>query len=89
MSKHTPGPWKTVKPMHGHKTKYLCVQVGEDEAYSTLEMLPADAKLVAAAPDLLEALQLAKATIERLNRHNSANGTLDVIRAALSKADGK
>ena len=35
----------------------------------------------------LEALQLAEATIERLNRHNSANGTLDVVRAAIAKAE--
>lgn len=30
-----------------------------------------------------EALGLAEATIKRLNRHDSANGTLDVIREAL------
>jgi hypothetical protein len=50
---HTPGPWKTVKPGHGHATEYLCVQIGADETYTTLEMLPADARLVAASPDLL------------------------------------
>jgi hypothetical protein len=58
MAEHTPGPWQTVTPMHGHPTEYLCVQLGADEKYSTLEMLPADAKLVAAAPDLLYALEL-------------------------------
>lgn len=49
------------------------------------EQADADARLIAAAPDLFEALTVAEATIERLNRHNSANGTLDVIRAALAK----
>lgn len=56
---HTPGPWKTIKPGHGLKTEYLSVQVGSNEMYSTLEMLPADARLVAAAPDLLEAAKVA------------------------------
>ena len=37
--------------------------------------------------DLLEACNLAIATVERLNRHNSANGTLDVLRAAIAKAE--
>ena len=38
-------------------------------------------------PTLLEALQLAEATIERLNRHGSADGTLDVIRTAIALAN--
>jgi hypothetical protein len=36
--------------------------------------------------DLLNACELAVATIERLSRHNSANGTLDVLRSAIAKA---
>ena len=32
-----------------------------------------------------EALRLAIATIERLNRHESANGTLDVLREVLAR----
>ena len=36
------------------------------------------------APTLLEVLLLAEATIERLNRHDSANGTLDVLRVAIT-----
>lgn len=37
---------------------------------------------------LLEACELAEATVERLNRHSSANGTLDVLRAAIHEARG-
>ena len=33
-------------------------------------------------PTILEVLHLAEATIERLNRNNSADGTLAIIRAA-------
>ena len=47
-----------------------------------------NARLISAAPNLVNALELAEATIKRLERHapGSANGTLDVIRAALTKA---
>jgi hypothetical protein len=33
------------------------VQIGKDDMYTTLEMLPDDAKLIAAAPDLVAALR--------------------------------
>jgi len=38
---------------------------------------------------VVEALSLAQATIERLNRHGSANGTLDVLRAVLAREQGE
>jgi len=46
-----------------------------------------NAGLVAASPALYEALQLAEATIMRLDKRGSALGTLDVIRSAISKAE--
>lgn len=52
---HTAGPWKVIPSPHG--PKYACVQIGKDDMYTTLEMLPADAKLIAAAPDMAAALQ--------------------------------
>jgi hypothetical protein len=54
-AKHTPGPWKVRASPHGKR--YACVQIGRDEAYTTLELEPADARLIAAAPELLEALK--------------------------------
>lgn len=47
-------------------------------------------RLNKAAPEMLEALELAEATIERVNPkvHNSCGGTLEVIRAAIAKAKG-
>ena len=52
-----------------------------------------DARLIAAAPDLLAALEMAVATIERIApKHgpfSSVDGTLSVARAAISKADGR
>lgn len=52
--KHTPGPWKVIP---APSRKYLCVQFGADEMYGSLEMLPADAWLTSAAPDLVAAAE--------------------------------
>jgi hypothetical protein len=54
---YTPGPWKVIPSPHGDK--YRCVQFGADDMYTSLEMLPKDARLTAAAPDLVEALRKA------------------------------
>ena len=61
---HTPGPWKVIPPGHGHPTEYQCVQFGADEMYTSLEMLPADARLCAAAPDLLALCRSMKQWLE-------------------------
>jgi hypothetical protein len=63
---HTPGPWKVVTPGHGHPTEYLCVELDEKDLYATLEMKPADAHLISAAPDMLEALEAAYPLLIRL-----------------------
>lgn len=39
--------------------------------------------------ELLAALELAEATIIRLAKTDSANGTIEVIRAAITKAKGE
>lgn len=51
---HTPGTWLAKPSIHGNE--YMYVQMGEDETYTTLEVHPADARLIAAAPDMLSAL---------------------------------
>lgn len=49
---HTPGPWSVITPGHGHETEWRCVMIDAEKNYSTLELLPADAAIVAAAPDM-------------------------------------
>jgi hypothetical protein len=49
----TPGDWKTVPSLHGDNL--LCVQVGDDESYTTGDMIAADAKIAASAPAALAA----------------------------------
>ncbi len=44
---------------------------------------------LSATPDLLKALLLAETTIKRLNLNGSANATLEVIRKAIEKTNGK
>jgi hypothetical protein len=101
-SAHTPGPWFTTRP---HGTIYIearlrgstlqeVAAVGPTEAPEQQE---ANARLIAAAPDLLEALQQLVLINER---HNAACETvlgrpldwkddyLDAARAAITKATG-
>ncbi len=98
MSKHTPGPWsdrngRIFKTDHQELT---IANVGRafDGDYS-----PANARLIAAAPDLLEALRKALPAIvqcERAHRNIGAavgqgefQRALDAALAAIAKAEGK
>ena len=89
----TPGPWKV------GNCKNMSFPIIPDcrspiaLAFTAYNGLPietdrANARLIAQAPALLNALEVAEATINRLERHapGSANGTLDVIRAAIAEA---
>jgi len=58
--KHTKEPWKVVKPQHGNVTEYLCVQIGEDESYTTLELKPADARRIVACVNALAGIPTKK-----------------------------
>ncbi len=100
--KHTPGPWR-IDPFDG---KILGPTIGASSPivaqmpvwwphklpceHVSQELQASNARLISAAPELLNALELAQATIERLHRHapGSAQGTLDVIGYAISKATG-
>lgn len=93
-TKHTPGPW-TVQE-RGIGAEHIKVQTMEGLTVARCTSTPdrsinsaeANARLIAEAPAMREALALAEATIVRLNRHDSANGTLEVIRALLARIDG-
>ena len=91
MDKHTLGPWEANEWADGW-------EIGARDAHCTVCRLvncnnaEANSNLIAAAPELLEALTIAVATIERLSiKHppfNSSQGTLDVANAAIAKATG-
>jgi hypothetical protein len=101
MSKHTPGPWKTVA------RNYPIADTGDyDGCWEVLTGDPkkpivqiwgdsdedeANARLIAAAPDLLEAL---KNIVNLWDHHASAHGDGTIFplhvaaRAAIAKAEG-
>lgn len=93
MSKHTPGPWTAVSdPLHFHSLTTIIagnvvrgipqvrIDVGGKADIGELEE---NARLIAAAPDLLEAL-------EEIVRKDLLAGTiLNDARAAIAKARGE
>ena len=88
MSKHTPGPWKatcrdmTYKGGDWSEDEFLQWEVeGPRAPFGRGDFFQADARLIAAAPDLLEALrQIEAATVD--------GGTVNTIaRAAIAKAE--
>jgi len=87
MSKHTPGPWKEatwsgrVAIIHDRADDgtFDIVVACNDQA-PTL----ADARLIAAAPDLLAALQL----IANFSNQDVSDMVREIARAAIAKAEG-
>jgi hypothetical protein len=89
--KHTPGPWR----ISGTMTKYIEASLGNgwtqeiatvgptehDNGYG--EQHRANARLIAAAPDLLEAMELIA------NTGMDAKQCRDTARAAIAKATGE
>jgi hypothetical protein len=107
MFKHTPGPWKLLLPLEGTAHKITanlgtkekpceCVIVSASYAFGTMEIGEglANAKLIAAAPELLQALEecfhLIKIHIKNAPLvHDSEITALEMARAAIAKAKGE
>ena len=90
MSKHTPGPWKYTKCPCGHKS---CSQFYISNQGST-GFEEDDARLICAAPELLEALKKIIA-IEDLERcgdweeiEQAREKAREIANAAIKKAEG-
>lgn len=86
MSKHTPGPWRACSGFPsveaaGAANLALC----NDQRIPMSERL-ANARLIAAAPDLLEALKRAVGWIETSSEGEIATS---IALAAIAKAEGK
>lgn len=98
-SKHTPGPWtwgkrrlaeSPVGTLYGQSGSVVCDFGDDTEFYPSAGELPseADARLIAAAPDLLEALWAALGAANGL-RLSSADFPRPQIEAAIAKAEGR
>lgn len=96
---YTPGPWKIEKIVHLSGTSH-CITTHEDPEHNrtlitSLSVIDghcenANARLIAAAPELLAACKLASLVCskEYLSKQDRFEA-LDIIRAAISKTEGK
>lgn len=92
-AKHTPGPWRV-----GKGGPNMCPTVGTEKglmvamvAYGDGHPTQANARLIAAAPDLLEALEgMERALLQMMDDPSRADEMSVVIkaRAAIAKAKG-
>lgn len=84
-TKHTPGPWKAV--VDGHIAFVRTADDTADLAHTGLasrQVDTANARLIAAAPELLEALNGLLAHSESVNRAFFVDGTAKAMRAAMT-----
>lgn len=70
MSKHTPGPWWVEKRKDSHSPQIQAKHRGEGSSYCVAtvnfwESPEANARLIAMAPELLDALKVARDTTDR------------------------
>lgn len=83
MSKHTPGPWYADKLQD--RNAYNIFQYGGTSALLTIGGIGSDveanARLIAAAPDMLNALKLIVESGDR--------AAVEIARAAIAKAENK
>jgi hypothetical protein len=79
--KATAKPWKATRSTHGKQ--YLCVQLGTDEMYGTLELLPDDAALIAEIrnrlPDLIGEIERARRTLQNIETYVREAGDSDLL----------
>jgi hypothetical protein len=92
-TKHTPGPWEFVKyagnvtMIERHeRTGYGYQQTNIARVLPVSEALDANARLIAAAPDMLEALEGARAALIAYGAGDGA--TFKGVCAAIAKAKG-
>ena len=97
-SKHTPGPWEVLRvdnilaimpdPIRGKPDSFLGIAtVQEHDEERSAGRIEANARLIAAAPELLEALK----AITKVNMESAVliyQRMEEIARAAIAKAEG-
>ena len=78
---HTPGPWAV-------ETFGAAYEVAAEDRLVSIASIAANANLIAAAPDLIEALRAAVATELFLPDHPQRQAAYKNARAAIAKAEG-
>lgn len=90
--KHTKGPWRvelnTCIEVWNQNT-HICDLSGDHESHTEVNDL-ANARLIAAAPDMLEALEVALETLlEQPDLVGDADMSVRTIKSAIAKARGE
>ena len=90
MSKHTPGPWRVVDSWNDYMVESQNGEeiIWQDGPHNTPTINEANARLIAAAPDLLEALENLADYIDERAGDNECR-PLENARAAIAKAKGE
>ena len=88
MSKHTPGPWRVVDSWNDHMVEGQNGEeiIWQDGPHNTPAIKEANARLIAAAPDLLEALVM---VLDDPNALDGRPRTYEIVCAAIAKAKGE
>lgn len=97
---HTPGPWtiekdsKDIVKVREHAVVATCTTAGRWDSKRTQVISPeeciANAHLIAAAPELLEALEFTLAALEDIFGKNKTDvGAINAARAAIANARGQ
>lgn len=95
---HTPGPWRTTTAYDDpavidYDGRIIAMAVMDEDDPQELETIVANARLLAAAPELLAACREAVSAITYLlsNDDDDPNyaDTLNTLAAAISKAEGR
>lgn len=96
MIKHTPGPWH-YGDEHVNRREFNCFSIGNGAcSVAQVAVYPAisrdeakaNARLIAAAPDLLEACQTMLRLAEGLDLGESNSDEVEQLRDAITKAQG-
>lgn len=96
MSKHTPGPWRSNTAFDTKYLKHVCQ--GDSNVVARVngggvaeETAIADARLIAAAPELLEAAKRMVAYVgeNAIREFAEAGNPAHLLIAAIAKAEGK
>ncbi len=95
MAEHTPGPWR-VFPLYVLEDGRFSVEVRTDVHYAPVKDIEANARLIAAAPELLAALtDLHRAAVDAIDAIPSPSmvrkhliQTVDAAQEVLAKARG-
>ena len=100
LDRHTPGPWKEgyytgdiyAELVAGHSWSRIAAVTGEASGLITPDEAEANARLIAAAPDMLEALEQAWHLIHSFGpkpKDSTYTIVADKARAAIAKAKGE